>query len=109
MDWKLDKEGLEKAAEALHNEKYPAWLWGTNKELQQHYRGQVTAAVTAYLGHTEVSTVEELDALPVGTVVLNQYGSAWQRGGRNWYLAGAPGGQKAVPYLPARVIYRPAS
>lgn len=56
-----------------------------------------------------VTTVTELDALPVGSVVLNDRGVAWQKRGANhrWYCAGLPSGIKAVPYLPARVLYEP--
>ena len=54
-----------------------------------------------------VTTAAELDALAVGSVVLNDRGDAWRRGGRNWYLAGADGGRKDVPYPPFTVLHEP--
>ena len=52
-----------------------------------------------------VTTAEELDALPVGSVVINERGNAWQKTGRNWYVAGSTGGSKTLPYLPATVLH----
>lgn len=104
----LDPEGLEKAAEALHNEKYPAWLWGTNEELQQHYRGQVTAAVSAYLGHVrpEVTTVEELDALGFEAVVRDAYGDVLEKHHGTWFMTGYEQPWSSVSIdLPATVIH----
>lgn len=76
----------------------------------------VEKAIQAYLAalpaaQPVVNSVEELDALPVGTVVLDAYGASvtkidyatWVRvtpaisGGRMFH----------APYLPARVLYRP--
>ena len=54
-----------------------------------------------------VTTVEELDALAVGSVVLNANGYPWRKGGRNWYVAGATGGSRQIPYLPGIVLYEP--
>lgn len=104
----LDPEGLERAAEALHNEKYPAWLWGTNEELQQHYRGQVSAAVTAYLDAQTVTTVEELRALPGRSAVLDADGMVAQMGANgpdHWDGFGRCWDAGQIT-LPATVIHR---
>jgi hypothetical protein len=55
----------------------------------------------------QITTAVELDALPVGSVVVNTYGSAWQKNGRNWYRAGASGGRNLAPFPPFVVVYRP--
>jgi hypothetical protein len=55
----------------------------------------------------QITTAVELDALPVGSVVVNTYGSAWQKNGRNWYRAGASSGRKLAPFPPFVVVYRP--
>lgn len=54
-----------------------------------------------------ITTAEELDALPTRTTVLNSREDAWQRRGNRWYVAGGTGGQRTVPYLPARVLDNP--
>src|SRR5690606_14951602 len=54
-----------------------------------------------------VSTVDELDALPIGSVVLDRLLMPWhKRPGTRWYATGWDGGVRspAVP-LPARVLY----
>ena len=56
-----------------------------------------------------VTTVTELDALPIGSVVLDRLLNPWHlRGAGRWYAAGWDGGvlSPAVP-LPARVLYDP--
>src|SRR5690606_21838849 len=56
-----------------------------------------------------VTTVDELDALPVGSVVLDRLLMPWhKRPGARWYATGWDGGVRspAIP-LPARVLYDP--
>ena len=62
----------------------------------------------ATIGST-VTTVEQLDALPDLSVVLNQEDAAWQkRGGHGkWYVVGSTGSRPDVPYGPATVLYMP--
>jgi hypothetical protein len=57
-----------------------------------------------------VATPEELDALPVGSVVLHSRGVVWQKRGLRgrWYVAGSTGSNANVPYLPATVLHRGA-
>ena len=60
----------------------------------------------------QVSTVEELDALPTATVILDRVGQAHQKAMNGyWYLAaGDDDGHDADEYvkaLPATVLFRP--
>ncbi|MDF2915972.1 MAG: hypothetical protein K0S70_189 [Microbacterium sp.] len=55
-----------------------------------------------------VTTVTELDALPVGVVVLTEVGRVWQKIGTAWNVAGGKRARQAeYVRLPARVLYEP--
>jgi hypothetical protein len=55
-----------------------------------------------------VTTVAELDALPVGSVVLTEGGSAWQKSGTAWYMSTGKLARRADwIQLPARVLFEP--
>lgn len=56
----------------------------------------------------QVTTAAELDALPVGSVVLDGSGwaIAWVRGRTHWYSTN-PSETATHPVLPATVLYRP--
>lgn len=55
-----------------------------------------------------VTTVTELEALPVGSVVLSEVGRVWQKISTAWYLAGGKRARQAeYVRLPARVLYDP--
>jgi hypothetical protein len=56
-----------------------------------------------------VTTVDELDALPVGSVVLDRLLMPWhKRPGTRWYSTGWDGGVRSPAIaLPARVLYDP--
>ena len=58
------------------------------------------------LSPVQVTTAEELDVLPVGSVVLDHYGDAFQKGrAGDWW---APGEELSMTgVLPADVLYRP--
>jgi hypothetical protein len=62
--------------------------------------------------HTRVvTTVDELDALPIGSVVLDHrstFPEAWQKFHTGWWVAGEeyPLAAADIP-LPARVLYDP--
>ena len=114
MTTDLNPEGMERAAEAAVNylsrdgsalpwdELSPMW--------RKVYREQAAAMLTAYLGHTEVTTVEELDALPWWSLVQGHDGFKHLRHPDGWMLA-VFGGTK--PHLareielPATVLHRP--
>lgn len=59
-----------------------------------------------------ITTVEELDALPEGSIVLDREGDAWRKSGR-WWLVGArdPDWDQAASvvakYAPLRPIHVP--
>ncbi|WP_159622699.1 hypothetical protein [Ruania rhizosphaerae] len=56
----------------------------------------------------QITTAAELDALPVGSVVLDRDGDAWQKSSK-WFCAAPPEWSlhKLSHYLPATVLYRP--
>lgn len=95
------EEGIEKAAEAIGGPRY----WQTDMN-------DARADVTAYLAHAHpvVDSVEELDALPVGTVVMDEHGASTAgepyKGTRLWDYTGdeIPCLSKDIK-LPARVIH----
>jgi uncharacterized protein YceK len=77
------------------------------------YRGVYAAGFLA--GHEAatrtrvVTTVAELDALPVGSVVLDRLLMPWhKRPGTRWYSTGWDGGVRSPAIaLPARVLHDP--
>ncbi|MEV8029233.1 hypothetical protein [Cellulosimicrobium funkei] len=96
-DW---KDGFLAGDKAAHRERCP------------HARcpgGSLCCCPEAASRPRQVTTVTELDALPVGSVVLNAESVAWQKRGKSgrWYVVGHTGGSTQVPYLPARVLYVP--
>lgn len=101
-------EGIEKAA----NQILEAHFRLTGVTLRAEVWDYARAAVTAYMDHAHpvVDTVEELDALPVGTVVLDASGPC-QRLDRGegvswWAAAGYEGGWGSDEIdLPARVLH----
>ena len=76
------------------------------------YRIAVDAAeeaISAYLAVAQpvVNSVEELDALPHGSVILNSLEEAVSKYGDDWYFPGIKHRFATVASLPARVLYRP--
>lgn len=71
------------------------------------------SAITAYLAVTQpiVETVEELEALDEGAVVLDKMGDVSQRRGGYWcgFETKPLTDQIMRKFLPARVIWRPRS
>lgn len=56
-----------------------------------------------------ITTAEELDALPVGSIILDVELDAWQKMTSGaWYCADEVNGNP-VGYLPATVLYEPQS
>lgn len=80
------------------------WAESTEKD-REPWRRMARAAVEAM--HPVVETVEQLDALPVGTVALDDLGHVGRLhtpfGG--WHMLGYLGQHR--PVLPARVLYTP--
>jgi hypothetical protein len=79
-----------------------------NRELEPAHQDYQLADALLAAGWRQtrtVSSAEELNALPLDSVVINERGDAWQKAGRNWYLTGSTGGSKTVPYMPATVIH----
>lgn len=71
---------------------------------KKNYRDQATAALAAADTAATITTVEELDALPVGSVVIDRYGDAAQLSeDAGW--CNAMGNGWAIEGLPARVIH----
>ncbi|OFB37949.1 hypothetical protein BA059_16765 [Mycolicibacterium sp. (ex Dasyatis americana)] len=69
--------------------------------------GEIAAEIDAEL-HPVIETVEQLDALPNGSVVLDSEDGSWQRAWGFWY---AGGNRDSCPasdvWLPARVLWTP--
>ena len=102
----LDPRGLEEAAEAV----------GRHIHCSRHNctrcRRQAEAAITAYLAAAQpvVKTVEELEELPVGTIILDRFeDEAYTRiVGPRWVSWNEQDGLRHTEVaLPARVIWRP--
>ena len=55
----------------------------------------------------EIASAQELDALPMRSVVLDPHGMVWQRRtGGEWFAAGVHGGFERMAW-PATLLYRP--
>ncbi|MEO9246451.1 hypothetical protein ABDK96_02005 [Citricoccus nitrophenolicus] len=114
----LDPEGLERAAEEVADE-MPSCAVCEDRDTRrcQYCRREAEryarAAVTAYLEHVNpvVTTMEELDALPVGSVVMDLHGALTagtaHNGRRLWdYTGNDVGAWSEDIALPATVIHR---
>lgn len=111
-----NKEAIEKAARDLDPH---AWEFADRHSMDDRTTRNVIhdsltkarTAITAYEAHMrpEVDDVDELEALPVGTLVRCDTGALWEAwdpaDGDRWHLVGWPEGQAptAIP-LPARVL-----
>lgn len=116
----LDPEGLEKAARALaqipegkdwpSNEDLGGSMAGTrDDEYHDAMTEEARAAVAAYLEAQAVTTVEELEALPMETTVRCESGTIETKipDGR-WTCSSVwEPAQSSEIELPATVIYRP--
>lgn len=73
------------------------------------FEGTLRAALTSRRAEETVSTVEELDALPQGTVIIDRDEDVWQYGDGVWRShAQAPFRSERVwRYGPLRVLFRP--
>jgi anti-anti-sigma factor len=62
---------------------------------------------------TEITTAEQLDALPKGSVVLDSDGAAWQRGLTYWHMVSSEDGESSDwvvrHFAPLREIWSPKS
>jgi hypothetical protein len=94
---------VEKVAFALHDSMCPERACETHT-MGAYYRS--ARAVLAMFEPETVTTADELDALPVGSVVLDDEGTAWKRGSGSWV---GTGGEHVEPHeaAPLTVIYRP--
>ena len=86
--------------------------WGDlDGDQQDALRGEVRDIITAYLAVTQpiVETVEELEELDDGAVVLDKMGDVSQRRGGYWcgFETKPLTDQIMRKFLPARVIWRP--
>ena len=86
--------------------------WGDLDDDQQDaLRGEVSDIITAHLAVTQpvVTTVEELEGLEVGAVVLDSHQEELVNLPEGWYCIAH--NEMALPHediaLPARVIWRP--
>lgn len=115
-DTPLNPDALEAAAKALWEWWNPELPWEENDDrTKEQWRDEMAkAALSAYLAvaQPEVKSVEELDALPIGTVVYanNHIGPA-ERFDIGWMGCGNTAAWSspvlARDGLPARVLYRP--
>lgn len=109
----LDPRGLEAAIDEITGWTTDCGTEPRAWETLQHHdaRDIASAAVTAYLdvAHPVVETVEELEALPVGAVVLDSHQEGLVNLPEGWY--GIAHNEMALPpediAFPARVIWRP--
>lgn len=94
----------------------PDCSWG-GKFLYTDHAAHVAEELTRarYGEPRTVTTAEELDALPVGSVVIDAFGAACVLINKSMYLgwrrctpAVAGGEHRRGPYLPATVLYEPA-
>ena len=102
------------ARDELENIVHDAMYPGGDRDDRMTWPRSIFDAATAFLaaGYTKprtISTVEELDALPVGAIVQDAYAVGCQRTNKwlhhEWERIGHanPHG----PYLPATVLYEP--
>jgi hypothetical protein len=77
---------------------------------------EIVAAIVAagYSKPRTIATVDELDALPVGAVIIDRDGDAWQRERRGWTCTDRalntseqPSGALVHVLGPATVLYSP--
>ena len=78
---------VEKAARAAHSQAYTDGQEGKNWDkleswVRGSYRDDARAALDAIL--PQITTVDELEALPVGTLLKADDGDAWERMHRGW-------------------------
>lgn len=95
-----------------HGSNLDYWIYA-GEYAREQYRDDATAALAAIDEASIVNTVEELDALPVGSVILDSDADAWQRTRRGWTCTDRaantqdmPSGGILVILSPVRVIYR---
>ena len=112
----LDPRGLEEAARVKCRQDEEQMLlpdWDDlDGDQQDALRGEVSDIITAYLAVTQpiVETVEGLEELEVGTIILDQFeDEAYTRiVGPRWVSWDAQDGLRHTEVaLPARVIWRP--
>ncbi|PCC31412.1 hypothetical protein [Glutamicibacter sp. BW77] len=99
----LNPDALEAAAKATMG-----IVYGKLPAEEMHV-AVARAAVSAYLAAAQsvVNSVEELDALPHGTVIFNSLDEAVSKYGDDWYFPGIKHRFATVVSLPARVLYLP--
>lgn len=107
----LNPDALDKAALAMCHYVVANREMGHGIRPVYHQYQSAKAAVSAYLAvaQPEVNSVEELDALPTGTVVRDSDGDVWERWIRSWKTIGVIHefvGAEAI-ILPASVLYCP--
>ena len=112
----------------------PTWHWslcegcdwesdhfvpGEGVSREDLHAAHVAEVVVAAI-HPQITTREELDALPHQSLVLRPYTSqagwklheVWERRNESWYCIAAPlnppGREWGVPELPVRLVWRPS-
>lgn len=128
MTDRLNPDALEAGAKAMYNEEpwqkstysVESYSWEEiREEDRQAFREEAEVAVSAYLAALPapraITTIAELEALPVGVVVIDPYAAVcvrqydmdfwgdWKR----VTTAVAGGAHNHKPYLPARVLWVP--
>jgi hypothetical protein len=88
----------------------------TQNKIKTNFLGPLHAAATVLTKPRQVTSVDELDALPVGSVVLDSRGNAFQRVyldepvDLNWYSVGVRWGVTAAEVsFPAMVLHEGGS
>lgn len=118
-DTPLNPDALEAAAKALRDDHanrtqfyvLPAWE-KTPHESKELFRAKANAAVSAYLAAAQpvVDSVEELDALPKGSVFRAMNNWIWEVQRVGYFITTGMNGPVSAEniHLPARVLCRPS-
>lgn len=95
MSTPLNPDALEAAARAANEEGWTCFEgsgepgdYDNCEDCQRVDKKTATAIVTAYLAAAQpvVNSVEELDALPEGTILRDSYGLALNKRTANWWV-----------------------
>ena len=111
----IPEDAIKETAKALMAHGWGPTKWGQSPEaFRSEYRGLARAALEAAWSvmHPVLTTAEELDALPTGSIIRDKNGQAWQKVADSyWHAAlwkqGNSSANVAAHLCPAVVLYRP--